>query len=186
VLDAERPMPAMVGWAGSYRVARHARPWRITLNDAAPARGNPESAAIAMTVEARPSRSRSNHHSPLWYFERFGLLDGLSEQQKQEVERHTRMVNVRRGQTVYLPGDPSDYVYVVKTGAVKIVGKAPEGGEVILALLTPGDIFGELALMGDDGPRDDRVEAVDDALLCEVPRSVLVRMIQGGAGSAGM
>jgi len=105
-----------------------------------------------MTVEARPSCSRPNHHSPLWYFERFGLLHGLSEQQKQDVERHTRMVNVRRGQPVYLPGDPSEHVYVIKSGAVKIVGKSPEGCDVILALLTPGDIFGELALMGETGP----------------------------------
>jgi CRP/FNR family cyclic AMP-dependent transcriptional regulator len=148
------------------------------LTDAASARGNREAASIAMTVEARPSCSRLNHDSLLWYFERFGLLHGLSEQQKQEVARHTRIVSVRRGQAVYLPGDPSECVYVVKSGAVKMVGKAPEGCEVIFALLTPGDIFGELALMGDDGPRDDRVEAVDDTLLCEVPRPVLVRMIQ--------
>jgi CRP-like cAMP-binding protein len=118
------------------------------------------------------------NHCALWYFEHFGLLQGLSEEQKQHVEQHTRMLNVKRGQAVYLPGDPSEHVYVVKTGAVKIVGKAPEGSEVILALLTPGDLFGELALTGDDGPQDHRAEATEDTLLCEVPRGLLVAMIQ--------
>jgi len=118
------------------------------------------------------------HHSGLWYFEHFGLLQGLSEEQKQHVERHTRMLHVKRGQAVYLPGDPSEHVYVVKTGSVKIVGQAPEGCEVILAVLMPGDIFGELALTGDDGPQDHRAEAMDDALLCEVSRDVLVRFIE--------
>jgi CRP-like cAMP-binding protein len=118
------------------------------------------------------------NHSPLWYFEHFGLLQGLSTEQKQEVEQHTRMMHVKRGDLLYLPGDPSEHVYVVKTGAVKIVGRSPEGCEVILAILTPGDIFGEMALAGADEPEDHRAEALDDSLLCQVPRGLLVRMIE--------
>jgi CRP-like cAMP-binding protein len=115
--------------------------------------------------------------SALWYFERFGLLQGLSEEQKTHVEQNTRMLHVTRGEPVYLPGDPSRHVYVVKTGAVKIVGTSPEGGEVILTVLVPGDIFGELALT-EDGPRGNRAEAMDDTLLCEIPRDLLLQMIQ--------
>jgi CRP-like cAMP-binding protein len=118
------------------------------------------------------------NHSALWYFEHFGLLHGLSDEQKQEVKQHARMFTAKRGEPVYLPGDPSEHVYLVKTGAVKIVGKSPEGCDVILALLTPGDIFGELALMSDDGPQDHRAEAADDSLLCEIPRELLMRMIR--------
>ena len=117
------------------------------------------------------------NHSALWYFERFGFLHGLSEAQQQELAQQTRMLEVKRGQTVYLPGDPSEHVYLVKTGAVKIVGKSPEGDDVILALLMPGDIFGELALTGDDTRQDHRAEAADDGLLCEMPRGLLIQMI---------
>lgn len=118
------------------------------------------------------------NHSALWYFEHFGLLQGLSDEQKQYMEQHTRMLHIKRGQAVYLAGDPSEHVYLVKTGAVKIVGRAPEGCEVILALLMPGDILGEMALSGDDAPQDHRAEAADDTLLCEVPRDLMVRMIE--------
>jgi len=118
------------------------------------------------------------NYSALWYFDHFGLLQGLSDEQKKCVEQHTRMLHLKRGQTVYLPGDPSEHVYVLKTGAVKIIGKAPEGSEVILAVLMPGDIFGEVALTGDDEPRDHRAEALDDTLLCEVPRDLMFRMIE--------
>jgi CRP/FNR family cyclic AMP-dependent transcriptional regulator len=117
------------------------------------------------------------NQSPLWYFERFGLLQGLSDDQKRLVGQHARMFHLKRGQPVYMTGDPSEHVYLVKTGAVRIVGKAPEGCEVILALLTPGDIFGELALT-DDQPQDHRAEAADDALVCEIPRALLVQVIQ--------
>lgn len=113
---------------------------------------------------------------PLWYFERFGLLHGLSDVQKAHVEQQTRMLEVKRGEPIYLPGDPARHVYVVKSGAVKITGRSPEGGDVILAVLTPGDIFGELALAGDE-PQVHRAAATDDTLLCELPRDLLVQMI---------
>lgn len=118
------------------------------------------------------------NHSALWYFEHFGLLQGLSTTQKQQVEEKTRMLHLKWGDAVYLPGDPTEHVYVVKTGAVKIVGTSPEGGAVNLAVLMPGDIFGELALTGEDVPQDDRAEAMEDTLLCEVPRDLMFRMIE--------
>lgn len=118
------------------------------------------------------------NHSAFWYFERFALLQGLSDDQKRQIEQQAKMLQMKRGQPIYLPGDPSDSVYVVKSGAVKIVGKSPEGGEVILGLLTPGDLFGELALTGDDEPQEHRAEAMDDTILCQVPRDLLMRMIQ--------
>jgi CRP/FNR family transcriptional regulator, cyclic AMP receptor protein len=117
-------------------------------------------------------------HTALWYFERFGLLQGLSEDQKREVEQQTTMLHLKRGQAVYLPGDPNEHVYIVKTGAVKIIGRAPEGCEVILALLTPGDIFGELALTSENEPQNHRAEALEETLLCQVPGATLARMIR--------
>lgn len=117
------------------------------------------------------------NHSAIWYFEHFGLLQGLSAEQKQTISQQSDMFQLKRGQPVYLPGDPSKYVYLVKAGAVKIVGKAPEGCEVIMTILMPGDLFGELAL-ADDEPQDHRAEAIDDTLLCEVPRDLMIQMIE--------
>lgn len=118
------------------------------------------------------------NHSALWYFEHFGLLQGLSPTQKQQVEEKTRMLHLKRGDAIYLPGDPTEHVYVVKTGAVKIVGTSPEGHSVNLAVLMPGDIFGELALTGENSTQEDRAEAMEDTSLCEVPRDLMFRMIE--------
>ena len=124
-----------------------------------------------------PPVSGTASRSALWYFERFGLLHGLSDTQKQYVRERSRMFEVKRGQPVYSSGDPSEHVYLVKTGAVKIFGKAPEGCDVMLAVLTPGDIFGELALTGHDSC-DHRAETADDSLLCEIPREILIQMLR--------
>jgi len=116
-------------------------------------------------------------HSALWYFERFGLLQGLSDEQKRFVRERSRMFEVKHGDPIYLAGDRGEHVYLVKRGAAKILGTAPEGGAVILAVLTPGDIFGELALGGPTA-RDHRAEAADDSLFCEIPCDVLVQMLR--------
>ena len=42
-------------------------------------------------------------HSAFWYFERFRLLQGLSDGQKRQVERQARMLHMKRGEPIYLP-----------------------------------------------------------------------------------
>ena len=54
----------------------------------------------------------------------------------------------RRNETIFHQGDPGDALYIVESGSVKIVLPSPEGEEgAIIATLTRGDFFGELALL---------------------------------------
>jgi CRP-like cAMP-binding protein len=54
----------------------------------------------------------------------------------------------RRNQTIFHQGDPGDSLYVIASGAVKIVLPDAAGDEgAIIATLGPGDSFGELALL---------------------------------------
>jgi len=54
----------------------------------------------------------------------------------------------RRNETIFHQGDPGDSLYIIESGAVKIVLPSPEGeDEAIIATLRPGDFFGELALL---------------------------------------
>lgn len=115
-------------------------------------------------------------HNKLWYLERFRLIQSLSPEQRHRVERLTRMLEFKRGDPIYLPGDPSDQIFLLKVGTVKIVGRSPDGREIILAILQSGDIFGELAVV-DEGPRDHRAEAVDAVLLCSMPRALLLDLM---------
>jgi CRP/FNR family transcriptional regulator, cyclic AMP receptor protein len=112
----------------------------------------------------------------IWYFERFGLLHGLKEEQRQQLERQTRMHVLKRGETVCLAGEAGDQVYIVKSGAVKVLGRSPEGNDVILGLLAPGDLFGELAPTG-DGSEEQVAQAAVDTVVCTVPRDVFLKLI---------
>jgi CRP/FNR family transcriptional regulator len=116
-------------------------------------------------------------HPKVWYLERFRLLHVATPAQKRIVETMTRMVEVKSGQRIYMPGDPGDKVFLLKVGLVKISTIRTDEQEIIIALLYPGDIFGELAIV-EDGPRDDIATAHGDVLLCELNRDLLLHMAQ--------
>lgn len=54
----------------------------------------------------------------------------------------------RKGDYVFRQGDPALNFYAVEKGEVEVVRKAPGGaGEELIAVLGPGDYFGEMALL---------------------------------------
>lgn len=113
-------------------------------------------------------------HSKLWYLQRFRLLDAMTPGQMQTMLKMTRMLEIRRGQRIYLQGDPSDHIFLLKAGVVRI-STATDHDETILALLYPGDLFGELAIV-DDSPRDHIATAHEDVVLCALSRDFVLRM----------
>lgn len=114
-------------------------------------------------------------HSKLWYLQRFRMLDVITEPQKHLVEKMTRMLEVKHGQRIYVQGDPSDQLFLLKVGVVKISSIGPDQQETILAFLYPGDVFGELAIV-DDAPRDHIATAHEDVVLCALSRDLLLKM----------
>ncbi len=93
------------------------------------------------------------------------------------VREQTRMSEVRRRQRIYLPGDPSDQVFLLKAGVVKISAIGPSDRELILAFLSPGDVFGELAVV-DDEPRDHLAEAYEDSVICAIDRDLFLTIVR--------
>ncbi len=63
------------------------------------------------------------------------------------------------GQVIFHLGDPGGLLYLISKGKVRISYTTVEGQEVVLAILGPGDFFGELALL-DDSPRSATAEAI--------------------------
>lgn len=116
-------------------------------------------------------------HTKLWYFEQFRMLSALSDAQRRQLDKLTRMLEVKRGTPIYLPGDPSDQIFLLKSGIIKISTTTPDHRDVILALLHPGDIFGELAVI-DESPRDHVAEAYEDCVICAMNRESVARLIR--------
>jgi CRP-like cAMP-binding protein len=74
------------------------------------------------------------------------------------------VMRVERGETVYQPGSPSNSVYVVEEGRVKLAYLDESGKKLTLAILDPGEIFGEMCLMGETQRRH-LASAIDEAVI---------------------
>lgn len=89
-----------------------------------------------------------------------------------------REKSFRKKEIIYLAGQPGDHVYLLKKGIVKISKPTSSGREITLALLKPGDIFGELEAVEGTGSRDEQAQAHSDVFICVLNRNDLMNMMK--------
>ena len=87
------------------------------------------------------------------------LFAALDDEEQVALRRTMVEVRLSRGETLFNEGDPGDRLYVVTQGKVKLGRTAADGRENLLAVLGPGEMFGELSLF-DPGPRTATATAV--------------------------
>jgi CRP/FNR family cyclic AMP-dependent transcriptional regulator len=77
---------------------------------------------------------------------------------------------LKADEPLFVAGEPGDGCYRLERGLLKVVVTSPQGEERILAMLGPGAIVGELAML-DEGPRSASVFAVRDCELSFISRA---------------
>lgn len=93
---------------------------------------------------------------------RWPLLDGVPEDEVRELLAIARRRRFSRGEVVFHQDDPADTLHLVDKGRFAVRGISQLGDAVMLTVLTPGDMFGELALVdGDSGRRSATVSSLD-------------------------
>jgi CRP-like cAMP-binding protein len=75
-------------------------------------------------------------------------------------------------------GDSGDRLFIVVEGKVKLGRTSADGRENLIAVLGPGQMFGELSLF-DPGPRSATVTAVTDASIMSLTHDELLRWLDG-------
>ncbi len=73
------------------------------------------------------------------------------------------------GTKVFEHGDPGDRLYLILEGKVRISREVPGMGEEALAVLGPGDVFGEMALL-DEAPRSADAWVHERCRLLAIPK----------------
>lgn len=77
-----------------------------------------------------------------------------------------------RNHTIFVEGEPGDRLYVLVEGKVKVGRRTADGRESLIAVMGPGETFGELALF-DPGPRTATVATLTEVRVAAVPRQAL-------------
>ena len=76
------------------------------------------------------------------------LFAGLDSGALNEVRAASRARNVAAGATFFRESEPALAFFVLDTGSVKLTQLAPEGHQLVLRLIGPGDAFGGVAAFG--------------------------------------
>lgn len=80
------------------------------------------------------------------------MFESLNDERLEEIARIASLRSVARNTTILQAGDRTDNLYLVIAGALKVQISDQDGREVILSLLGPGEMFGEMGVI-DEHPR---------------------------------
>lgn len=114
-----------------------------------------------MTEQAPPRAPRPVSTSML---REIGLFGGLDEDTLGVLSRELPIAQVGVGERVVEEGDPAREMFIVVGGELEVVKRSPGGSEVRVAILGPGDWFGEMSIV-DVQPRSATVRSLAPSVL---------------------
>jgi CRP/FNR family transcriptional regulator, cyclic AMP receptor protein len=115
--------------------------------------------------------------SKLWYLENFNLLQGLKKEEMDYLNRITVMKEYPQEQPIYFAKEPSNSIFFLKKGRVKLTRTSKDGKEMILRIINAGEVFGEMAFL-DEVERTDYAYAIDNALLCAINKNEFRQFVE--------
>ena len=78
------------------------------------------------------------------------LFSGLNAKDRAAIFSRARIRTYNAGETVFFMGSPGNQMMALLSGTIRIRIPAPEGRELFLATIHPGEIFGELAVFDEN------------------------------------
>lgn len=103
-----------------------------------------------------------SERTSLWYFEEVDLYNVLCPHKIPGMKEKHTFNHFRKDQFIYFPNEPSNHIYLIAEGRVKIGSYTEDGKEILKAILGAGEIFGELSIAGEER-RSDFAQALDPA-----------------------
>jgi CRP/FNR family cyclic AMP-dependent transcriptional regulator len=105
------------------------------------------------------------------------LFAALDDDAGDTLARALQHRSLDRGYVIFREGDVGDRLFLVTAGKVKISRRSSDGRENLLAVLGPGEMFGELSLF-DPGPRTATAAAVTECTVASLDHDDLRPLLQ--------
>lgn len=90
----------------------------------------------------------------LWFLENLDISGIFCPKKMGAAHDSQTHKQFKKGEYIYLPEENADKIYFVTEGRVKIGNYGDSGKEITKAILNPGEVFGELSLIGQTERRD--------------------------------
>jgi len=108
--------------------------------------------------------------------EKVWVLQGVQPELLEELAQHCEERVYTPGETIFYEGDPSDGLYMILSGAVRIIAHV-ENGERHLATVGQGECFGEMGVI-DAAPRSATAITATMAVVCFVPTEPFLDLME--------
>lgn len=104
----------------------------------------------------------------LWFFEDVNLFNLLCPHKFKEYKACHTFDGYKKNDYIYFEEDAANKVYLIEKGKVKIGYNSEEGEEIVNAILSKGELFGEKAILGEE-KRNEFAQSVDNSTsICPV------------------
>ncbi len=87
-----------------------------------------------------------------------------------------KIVHYRRSETIFSQGEPCEHVLYIQQGSVKLSVVSKSGREAVVAMLGPGEFFGEGGLAGQSLRLASATAAVDSTILL-VDKDEMIKLL---------
>jgi CRP/FNR family cyclic AMP-dependent transcriptional regulator len=111
------------------------------------------------------------------FFKKFPLFADLDDRELASIAAVAKTRRYAKDDVVFYADESGDIFCLIREGHVKVTMISPEGKEIILSILDPGDFFGEMALL-DDEPRSATVVATESLELVTIWRNDFLQILQ--------
>ncbi len=112
-----------------------------------------------------------------WYLKNCGLFEKLSDEQILRLESRSRSRHFERNSLIYLPTDHGNSMLLLVSGRVKLYHITSDGKQALLALIEPGEVFGELAVF-EGGQHEEFAETMEASTVVLVPGAEIQRLME--------
>jgi CRP/FNR family transcriptional regulator len=104
------------------------------------------------------------------------LFKDLSDAEIRELEPYLVTATMKKKETIFSEGEPSEWFFLVLSGKVKITKLSHEGKEIILEVISPTDIFGGVAVIK-GFPYPANAVAMENGEILKISRRNLMRIV---------
>ncbi|HEV8660537.1 MAG TPA: Crp/Fnr family transcriptional regulator [Thermoanaerobaculia bacterium] len=110
-------------------------------------------------------------------FRKLALFAELDDRELASIASVAKTRRYAKDDVIFHADESGDVFCIIREGKVKITMISPEGKEIILSMMGPGDFFGEMALL-DDEPRSATVVAMEPLELLTIWRSDFLEILK--------
>ncbi len=114
----------------------------------------------------------------LWFFEDVNLFTILCPHRFKEFKATHEFNEYKKGDYIYFENDAADKVFLVNSGKIKIGYVTDDGEEIISAILSKGEIFGEKAILGEEKRGEFAQVIENNTSICPITTDVMMNLLK--------